>query len=720
MMGSSFSSPPEIPRTMPVAASNLLDRHADSRNQDQLRLLFEVSEAVASHRDLTELFRDLARRLPAIVPFEVIALFLHDPEKDVMRVHMLGTAEADRIPPGLEVPVGDSYSGLVFTTQQPVVVRTPEDETRFPNSQSLVKQIGVESFCMLPLTTIVRRLGAIGFGSLRPCAFGDSELEFLGHVARQVAVAVDNVLHDESTKTTRQELSQERDRLRLLLEVSESIASYRDLRELFEVLSQRLPRLVPFDFINLVLHDPARDVMRLEILATGEPSSILPGRETPVDQSPSGIVWKTQQPLMVSDLLQETRFPGLTPLLLENGVRSYCAVPLTSALRRLGALGFGSMRANAYGEADLEFMQHVAKQVAVAVDNVLHDKSARSAQNQLARERDRLQLLLDVNNAVVAHLGMEQMLAAVGASLARVIEHDGCGLVLYDPETRQYRCHVLKSNGEQFTEEGCADADDDTPCPADGALMSMEPAVLGEQELRAHADESQFLRKLLEKGVKSFCRVPLRSHNRVLGSLNAGRLRDAAFTPEDVELLGQVAQQVAIAVENGLAYREIAELKEKLSTEKLYLEEEIRTDAELRRDHRRQPGAQAGAAPGRDCRVDRFDGPDSGRDGHRQGADRAGHPQPERPQGPHVREAQLRRDSDRACSRASSSVTRKARSRAPSRRRWAASSWPTAARCFSTRSATSRSSCNRSSCACSRSRSSSGSAGRGRSASTCG
>ena len=573
-MGAGFDSLSKPHSPMPPGTSNVLERGVISRSRDQLRLLFEVSDAVASHRDLTALFRDLARRLPSVVPFEVIALFLHDPDKNVMRVHMLGTAEADRIPPGLEVPVAESFSGTVFTTQEPVVIRSPDDASRFPQSQMLVRQIGVQSFCMLPLTTIVRRLGAIGFGSLRPFAFGDSELEFLEQVARQVAVAVDNVLHDESNESAKRELSQERDRLRLLLDVSESIASYRDLNELFDVLNQRLPQLVPFDFINLVLHDPVRNVMRLEILATGEPSTILPGRETPVEESPSGLVWQTQQPLMIGDLAEETRFGTLRSLLLENGVRSYCAVPLTTALRRLGALGFGSLQPNAYRASDLEFMQHVAKQVAVAVDNVLHDKSERSAHEQLARERDRLQLLLDVNNAVVAHLGMEEMLVAIGASLGRVIQHDGCGLVLYDPETGQYRCHVLKSNGEQFTEEGCSD---DTPCSADSALTLMEFAVFGEQEMRTLADDSEFIRKLLEKGVKSFCRVPLRSHDRVLGSLNAGRLRDAAFTAEDVELLGQVAQQIAIAVENGLAYRQIAELKEQLSKEKLYLEEEIRT-----------------------------------------------------------------------------------------------------------------------------------------------
>ena len=67
---------------------------------------------------------------------------------------------------------------------------------------------------------------------------GDTDGEFLQQVGKQVAVAVDNVLHH-------QDLARDRDRLRLLLEVSESIASHRDLDELLRDLAQRLPHIVP-------------------------------------------------------------------------------------------------------------------------------------------------------------------------------------------------------------------------------------------------------------------------------------------------------------------------------------------------------------------------------------------------------------------------------------------------------------------------------------------
>ncbi len=370
---------------------------------------------------------------------------------------------------------------------------------------------------------------------------------------------------------------QERDRLRLLAEVSESIASHRDLNELFRDLAQRLPRIVPFDYINLVLHDPVRNVMRLRLLIAPDESTIRQGEDFPVDGSPGGFVFQTQQPLIVNDVTLETRYPVVISRLIENGVQSFCSVPLTTALGRLGAMGFGSLQTHIYDDSEVAFMCEVAKQIAVAVDNVLHDESARSMQRELARERDRLRLLLEVNNAVVSHLNMDDVFASVSASLQKVIQHDGCSLMLYEPDTGQYRCHVLKvSKNESFVEEGRAEKS--VKSPGCIAYSTGAPAVFNEQNLIDLAAESKIAQHLLAEGVKSFCSIPLQSHDRILGTLNIGRLHEDAFNHEDVELLSQVAQQIAIGVENGLAYREIAELKEKLNEEKLYLEREIRSE----------------------------------------------------------------------------------------------------------------------------------------------
>jgi len=347
---------------------------------ERYQALLEVAEAISLHRDLQALVRDLAQRLPRVVHVNFVSLSLYDPAHKTMRLHAIQANVPADLVGGHEVPVDETPAGLVWQTQQPILVENLGEERRWPKIAQRMKEDGVSSFCVVPLTTAVRRLGAMGFSSLQKGAYGVADREFLRQVGNQVAVAVDNVLHH-------QDLASERDRLRLLLEVSESIASHRDLEELFRDLARRLPQVVPFDYINAVLYDSSRNVMRLWLLVTAQPSTISPGLELPVDESPGGLVWKTQQPLTVNDVTQERRFPKLMELLRENGVQSFCAIPLTTAQRRLGAMGFGSLHPRTYGQAEIAFMQQVARQVAVAVENALGYKQIAELKEKLAKEK---------------------------------------------------------------------------------------------------------------------------------------------------------------------------------------------------------------------------------------------------------------------------------------------------------------------------------------------
>ncbi len=360
-----------------------------------------------------------------------------------------------------------------------------------------------------------------------------------------------------------------------LLEVAESIALHRDLGELFHDLAQRLHRVVQFDYLNLVLHEAAREVMRLHILETTQPTRVQPGMEFPVAETPAGWVWETQQPFIVADIDQEKRFPALMQLLREEQVKSFCLLPLTTAHRRLGALGFGRRVLHRYTGEEAAFMQQVAKQVAVAVDNALNHQSAQAYQQQLARERDRLRVLLEVNNVLVSHLDLRQLFEAIAACLRRVMHHEYTSLALYDPETKRMRVQALDfPQGRGFIREEMSVPVETSPSGC--AFSNRKPLLANRADLERY--DSEIARLLLAEGIKSMCCVPLVTRNRVLGALNVASLRDAVFTQEDADLLSQVAVQVAIAVENALAYRQIGELKNKLAEEKLYLEDEIRSE----------------------------------------------------------------------------------------------------------------------------------------------
>ncbi|HWV46695.1 MAG TPA: sigma 54-interacting transcriptional regulator [Nitrospira sp.] len=537
---------------------------------EQYQALLEVAETISVHRDLHELFRDLVQRLPRVVHVNFASLSLHDPTRNHIRLQTIQANVPAELLGGHEEPLDETPAGLVLLTQQPVFVPNLADEHRWPKVVQRMKEDGINSFCVVPLTTAVRRLGAMGFSSMRKEAYSELDVEFLRQVGKQVAVAVDNVLHH-------QELIHDRDRLRLLLEVTESIAFHHDVDRLLHDLAQRLPRIVPFDYINIVLHDPAKEVMRLRLLVTSIPATITPGLELPMEESPGGLVWKTQQPLTVPDIAHERRFSKLIAMLRENGVQSFCVVPLTTANQRLGALGFGSLERRTYEASEIAFMHQVAKQVAIAVENALNYGRAQSTQSQLTHERDHQRLLLEVNNAVITHLDLDDLFTAVSECLRKVIQHDGSSLLLCDEETGQWRIHVLDfQRNESFVEEGTIE--ESTESPSCLAINTGKAALFREQDLKEMAGSSPCAQDLLDRGVKSFCSLPLLAHKRTLGALNVGRRRDDGFTSEDVELLSQVAQQVAIAVENALAYKQIAQLKDKLTEEKLYLEEEIQTD----------------------------------------------------------------------------------------------------------------------------------------------
>jgi formate hydrogenlyase transcriptional activator len=362
-----------------------------------------------------------------------------------------------------------------------------------------------------------------------------------------------------------------------LLGISEAISAHRDLNELFNYLAQRLPLIVPFDFINLVLHDPAREVMRLQALVAPESATIRPGLELPVDQSPAGLVWKNQQPMMVevADAVAERRFPKLIPMLRENDVQSYCLVPLTTAMRRLGAMGFGSLQRKSYPQADFDFMQQVAKHVAVAVDNALHFEQAQSVQKQLKVEHDRLRLLLDVNNTVVSVLNLRELLNAVSASLRRLMPHEYASISLYDAETQRLQIHALDfplskgliGEGLWVPIKGAAHG---------RALTSRQPVFMSRDDVEKL--DSDIARRFLAEGLKSTCILPLISRGRPLGTLAVASLQEETFPQKDADLLQHVANQIAIAVENALAFGQVLDRADQLTEEKIYLQDEIRAE----------------------------------------------------------------------------------------------------------------------------------------------
>ena len=222
-------------------------------------------------------------------------------------------------------------------------------------------------------------------------------------------------------------------------------------------------------------------------------------------------------------------------------------------------------------------MTTVAAHVAVAVENALNFEEARSYQQLLARERDRLRLLLQVNNSVISHLELSDLFQAVSSALRDCFHHEYTGLWLFEEGSPRLRCVGMDfPSNRGFIQK--IQSLDLTPAEVE-EVRSRSPRLMNREEI------AQLPPKLASpaqaESIHSAVYIPLVLGSKPLGILTLGSTGESTFAQEELGLLLQVGDQVALAMENALAYEKVAEARNQLNTAKTYLEDEIRYDHNL-------------------------------------------------------------------------------------------------------------------------------------------
>jgi formate hydrogenlyase transcriptional activator len=188
---------------------------------------------------------------------------------------------------------------------------------------------------------------------------------------------------------------------------------------------------------------------------------------------------------------------------------------------------------------------------------------------------DRLRLILDINNTIAAHLELQDLLHAVAASLRRALQCDAAAITVADTQAGYLRFHAV-------------DFPESIGVARPGFLMPIEGTLLGEvfktgrPALHSPANGIGADEVASPEGIRFGCAVPLFSGNRTLGTLSVGRREPPPFSERDLELLVQLSTQVAIALDNSMAWGQVNDLKNQLAREKVYLEDEIRSEMHFR------------------------------------------------------------------------------------------------------------------------------------------
>ena len=367
-------------------------------------------------------------------------------------------------------------------------------------------------------------------------------------------------------------------KLEAMLKVSNSILGYHEFEILLKNVDEILHDLVEYDIINLFTYNES----------TGDGLIYYPGfifeeiSEHPkavftFADGPSFWVWKNQKPLINCIEDYEKKYPKVLPYRRGEGIQTSCVVPLTTPQKRVGTLEFLSRKKDAFvNQKEIPFIQFIANQVAIVIDNALIYRKIKTSEENLARERNRLQTLLDVTNAAFSQYDTKSLIREISLQIHRVFGAEFCGLILHNAATGELHWEAVHQVDMEFCldlrhmplQTGPVEAQcftDRRPYKVDAAMMDVM------------CRQSDLAALLCKEGIRSFCTLPLSFHLESLGLLIVGHRVQKVLEDDSLQLLTEISKQVSMAVSNIQAYRKIVQLQKKLSSEKLYLEKEIKS-----------------------------------------------------------------------------------------------------------------------------------------------
>jgi formate hydrogenlyase transcriptional activator len=352
-------------------------------------------------------------------------------------------------------------------------------------------------------------------------------------------------------------------RYEAVVRISEAIAACREPEELATTLADEIGKFLNFDHLYLVvLKENSKEI---EYLLWGK--SPIPLPDLPMEELPTWAAINRRDPQHTPDWDAEERFPRFKEYAKKIGIGSSIRVPLITPHRRLGVFGIIRDLVNPFSEEEMSFLGLIGRVVAFALDD---DLNLRRAQHQ----NDQLQLLLDLTNRITSNLELRDLLRAIAANIREVIRADAVTVALPDAASEKFRVFAIDfPHGKGVLKEELLVR----PSTAvKKALETLRPVVSHTCDGNELVSEVSDI--VVAEGLRAYCSIPLVNRGRALGILSILRTTDAPFSQEDINFLSRASGQIAIAIENACAYHEISQLKDKLAQEKLYLEEEIRSE----------------------------------------------------------------------------------------------------------------------------------------------
>ncbi len=513
-----------------IAIEYAAQKENSEANLAQLKLLSQLSHELAAQNDPGAVFDLIGRAGVELLNVDRCGIWLLDSGGKVQCAYR--NALSDSYVQDVEnLPVQQSCHWASALPAAVLIEDAKSDEKMTFLRDAIIRE-GYQSSLMLPLINEDRGIGVLAYYFDSPVTLSEWQIETAQTFADQAAVAIE--------KSRLLAHAKERaERLEIVEGIAKVAGSTLVPEELFRIIVSEIRRVVPCDRCVICSVDPK----------TFEHHYLYEESDFEVDHEAHEVedasrweglgAYETLTPCYVPNLTEATS--KLRSRMVRSGVRSALIIPIIRDGECVSHIGLHSLRVDAFSEEHIELLTSIAGHLGPAIRN--------TALYQTAEDRSsRLAVLNDLSRKITENLDFKELFAAIAEAAVDLLKADHSSIFILDEERQEFRLQLSRGRIIRPADKPFAVSFDESVFGA-GKNHSVNVPELEKSNL-LQSDWPQ------KNGLRAFIRQPLLRNGHLIGLINCMSQKVGAFSEEDLDLLGSLATQASVGLENAHLFSE--------------------------------------------------------------------------------------------------------------------------------------------------------------------
>ncbi|NUM46423.1 MAG: GAF domain-containing protein [Anaerolineales bacterium] len=514
-----------------IAISNMRLLRSEARRRKEAETLQHATAALTSSLNLTEVLDTILVNLEQVVPYDSACVFLA--EQDLLRVMDARGFPDLRAVLDKTFPAHDPLYQKIRASQRPIYLADAQREAGFHYWGNTPY---VRGWMGIPLLSEGKVFGCLTVDSRTPGLYTESHAMLAQAFAHQAAIAIQNArLFDETRRQNRELLA--------LYDTALTLGMVLDRDELLMRIGEQVYLLMAPDSMGIIWYEADQQMLEIVlVIEKGQRMEEAKGLRVPLEEAGlSGWLLKSGKSMLFNDLLTET--PPVAPKHIYHPARAWLGVPIFVRGHLSGLITVQSFQPDVFDKRHLQFMEAVASQVAIALENARLFEETRRRAHQLG-------ILNDLAREMTALLDPFALGALVTQRIQESFGYFSVSLSTLTADQQTLTLLGISGGFAVHVKPGL------THLPIEKGVIG-RVARTGQLALIQDTSQDPDFYQLAGLRVRSELTVPIVSNGHLIGVLNIDSNTLNAFDETDVRLVTTIADQVAVALDNAYAYQRL-------------------------------------------------------------------------------------------------------------------------------------------------------------------